>query len=244
LSFLPLHASGCYDQPGTKLPDYVISSYTPTLSALITAGSFVSPKHSRVLAIGQEATPGQSRLPGTKAELSAIAKHAQPPLQYTQIAGHDATTTGVLAAMEEHEWVHLACHAHQNRNEPIESGFFLHDGTLSLASIAQKSFKHKGLAFLSACQTARGDENLADEAVHLASGMLMAGYPSIIATMWSVKDEDAPVVADQVYGQLLKDGKMDYKDAAKALHEAVGALRAKVGENEFGRWVPYIHMGV
>ncbi|CAE6487268.1 unnamed protein product [Rhizoctonia solani] len=51
-----------------------------------------------------------------------------------------------------------------------------------------KSFKNKGLAFLSACQTATGDTNLPDEAVHLASGMLMAGYPSVIATMWSVMD--------------------------------------------------------
>jgi CHAT domain-containing protein len=197
-----------------------------------------------MLAIGQEATPGQSRLPGTKAELSVIAKHAKPPLQHTEIHGGDATAVNVLAAMEQHDWVHLACHAHQNRREPIESGFFLHDGTLSLASIAQKSFRNKGLAFLSACQTAKGDEKLADEAVHLASGMLMAGYPSIIATMWSVVDADAPVVADSVYAQLLKNGKMEHRDAAKALHAAVGNLRAKRGENAFVRWVPYIHMGV
>jgi CHAT domain-containing protein len=200
--------------------------------------------HTRVLAIGQEATPGQSRLPGTKAELSCIAKHVQAPLHYTQITGHDATAAAVLTAMEKNDWVHLACHAHQNRNEPTESGFFLHGGTLSLATVTQKLFKNKGLAFLSACQTARGDENLADEAVHLASGMLMAGYPSVIATMWSVMDADAPVVADKVYAQLLKDGKMNNKDAAKALHEAVGELREKVGEDAFARWVPYIHMGV
>jgi CHAT domain-containing protein len=212
------------------------------LSALLSTPSGVT--HSSMLAIGQENTPDQSPLPGTKVELACIKKHAITPLHYAQLDNNDATITAVLAAMDQHDWVHLACHAHQNFEDPTESGFFLHDGTLSLASIMQKSFKAKGLAFLSACQTARGDENLADEVVHLACGMLMARYPSVIATMWSVMDADAPEVADIMYAQLLKNGKMEHRDAAKALHAAVGNLRAKRGENAFVRWVPYIHMGV
>ncbi|CCO38153.1 hypothetical protein BN14_12318 [Rhizoctonia solani AG-1 IB] len=114
---------------------------------------------------------------------------------------------------------------------------------LDLVAINRRSFRNKGLAFLSACQTATGDEKLPDEAIHLASGMLMAGYPSVIATMWSVMDEDAPFVADRVYAQLMKDGKIGNGEAGKALYYAVKALREKVGEKEFGRWVPYIHIG-
>ncbi|KDN37406.1 hypothetical protein RSAG8_10211, partial [Rhizoctonia solani AG-8 WAC10335] len=82
-----------------------------------------------------------------------------------------------------------------------------------------------------------------DEVVHLASGMLMAGYPSVIATMWSVMDSDAPFVADKVYGQLLRDGTMHCNDTARALHHAVAELREKIGYKEFTRWVPYIHIG-
>ncbi|CCO38100.1 hypothetical protein BN14_12265 [Rhizoctonia solani AG-1 IB] len=145
--------------------------------------------------------------------------------------------------MEQHDWVHLACHAKQNIRDPTKSGFFLHGGTLDLAAITQRSFRNKGLAFLSACQTATGDEKLPDEAIHLASGMLMAGYPSVIATMWSVKDEDAPFVADQVYAQLMKDGKVGNGEAGKALHHAVAGLREKIGLKEFGRWASYIHIG-
>ncbi|EUC57628.1 aromatic di-alanine and TPR containing protein, partial [Rhizoctonia solani AG-3 Rhs1AP] len=154
-----------------------------------------------------------------------------------------ATVSGVLNAMEQHDWVHLACHAHQNVTDPTKSGFFLHDGALHLAEINRQSFKGKGLAFLSACQTATGDERLADEAVHLASGMLMAGYSSVIATMWSVHDEDAPLVADQVYVQLMKDRRIGNGEAGKVLHNAVAALRQTVGEQKFERWVPYIHIG-
>lgn len=108
----------------------------------------------------------------------------------------------------------------------------------------QKSLSNKGLAFLSACETAMGDKERPDESVHLASGMLLAGYPSVIASMWSIKDSDAPVVANGVYSQLLKGGRMDYWSAAKALHDATNKLRNSVGEKQFERWVPYIHIGV
>ncbi|CAE6506556.1 unnamed protein product [Rhizoctonia solani] len=243
LSFLPLHAAGDYDQPGSRIFDYVISSYTPTLTALL-AGTPRSLNHDcRVLAIGQAATPGRSPLPGTVDELAYMKSHTQNKVEYSELIDNQATTTAVLDAMEQHDWVHLACHAHQNVEDPTKSGFFLHDGTLDLASINRRSFKNKGLAFLSACQTATGDERLPDESIHLASGMLMAGYPSVIATMWSVSDRDAPFVTDKVYAELMKDGKIGNGEAGKALHFATAALRDKIGEKEFGRWVPYIHIG-
>ncbi|KDN33410.1 hypothetical protein RSAG8_13504, partial [Rhizoctonia solani AG-8 WAC10335] len=73
--------------------------------------------------------------------------------------------------------------------------------------------------------------------------MLMAGYPSVIATMWSVKDKDAPFVADKVYAELMKDGRVGNGEAGRALHYAVAELRDEIGEQEFARWVPYIHIG-
>ncbi|CCO35426.1 hypothetical protein BN14_09544 [Rhizoctonia solani AG-1 IB] len=243
LTFLPLHAAGDYEQLGCRVFDHVISSYTPTLSALMASAPAVLNSTPRVLAIGQAATSGHSRLPGTARELEHIRTHTQNKAEYMQLTGGRAAPAVVLDAMEQHDWVHLACHAHQNIRDPTKSGFFLHGGTLDLAAITQRSFKNKGLAFLSACQTATGDEKLPDEAIHLASGMLMAGYPSVIATMWSVMDEDAPFVADRVYAQLMKDGKVGNGEAGRALYYAVKALREKVGEKEFGRWVPYIHIG-
>lgn len=97
---------------------------------------------------------------------------------------------------------------------------------------------------MSACQTAAGDYKRPDKSIHLAAGMLVAGYPSVIATMWSILDADRPEVAGRVYKELLKGGKMDHCGAARALHTAVAGLRGKVGEEAFLRWVPFIHMGV
>ncbi|EUC60828.1 aromatic di-alanine and TPR containing protein, partial [Rhizoctonia solani AG-3 Rhs1AP] len=246
LSFLPFHAAGDYTQPHSRIFDYVISSYIPTLSALLASSSCSLNQSCRILAVSQANTPHHSPLPGTTQELAHVQAHtvkAVDRVEYSQLIGCEATTAAVLDAMEQHDWVHLACHAHQNVHDPTKSGFHLHDGTLDLSAINRRSFKNKGLAFLSACQTATGDDKLPDEAIHLASGMLMAGYPSVIATMWSVVDEDAPLVADKVYAQLMRDGKVGNGEAGRALHHAVGKLRERVGEKEFGRWVPYIHIG-
>ncbi|CAE6470272.1 unnamed protein product, partial [Rhizoctonia solani] len=245
LTFLPLHAAGDYSQPQSKVFNYAISSYIPTLTALLTSALPVSQfnRSCRVLAIGQATTAGQNPLPGITEELAHVKAHSHDKAEYSQLIDSQATTVAVLDAMEHHDWVHLACHANQNVRDPIKSGFHLHDGTLDLSAINRRSFKNKGLAFLSACQTATGDENLPDEAIHLASGMLMAGYRSVIATMWSVDDRDAPFVADKVYARLMKDGTLGNGEAGRALHYAIEGLREQVGEKEFGRWVPYIHIG-
>ncbi|CEL51549.1 hypothetical protein RSOLAG1IB_00084 [Rhizoctonia solani AG-1 IB] len=243
LSFLPLHAAGDYSQPGSRVFSYAVSSYTPTLTALLASTPSTLTPDSRVLAIGQAATANHTPLPGIIDEIASIKSHIGHKHGFSQLMDDQATKNAVLSAMKEHHWVHLACHASQDVKNPTKSGFFLHDGTLDLMAINRCSFRNKGLAFLSACQTAKGDEELADEAVHLASGMLMAGYPSVIATMWSVADSDAPLVADKVYEQLMKEGKVGNGEAGRALHSAVAELRGKVGEKEFGRWVPYIHIG-
>ncbi|KAF8667466.1 TPR-like protein [Rhizoctonia solani] len=244
LSFLPLHAAGDYDLTQSKVFDYVVSSYTPTLTALLESGSSLTSCRPRILGVGQAATPGLTPLPGTTIELGHLQAHIKYREDYWQLTDERATRKAVLDAMDEYDWVHLACHASQDLRDSTKSGFYLHDGKLDLSTINERTFRNKGLAYLSACQTAKGDEKLPDEAIHLASGMLMAGYRSVIASLWSVKDEDAPFVADKVYGQLLKDGKVGNGEAGRALHDAVAGLREKVGEKEFGRWVPYIHIGL
>ncbi|KAF8702664.1 TPR-like protein, partial [Rhizoctonia solani] len=193
--------------------------------------------------VGQAATPGLTPLPGTTIELGYLQAHSKQRTDYWQLTDERATRKAVLDAMDEYDWVHLACHASQDLRDSTKSRFYLHDGTLDLSAINQRTFRSKGLAYLSACQTATGDEKLPDEAIHLASGMLMAGYRSVIASLWSVVDEDAPFVADKVYGRLLEDGKVGNGEAGRALHDAVAGLRETVGEKELGRWVPYMHIG-
>lgn len=240
LAYLPIHAAGDYESQ-TMVFDYVVSSYTPNLSALLSPPAAPS-TFSGILAVGQSSTPDMAPLPGTIAELTRIQDKSHG-LNVTRVDEELATPAGVLAGMEEHSWVHMACHAIQRSINPMKSAFYLHGGMLTLAEITQKQLKHADFAFLSACQTATGDENLPDEAVHLAAGMLMVGYRTVIATMWSICDDDAPLVAETVYDCLLEGGKPDARRAAVALHRAMERLRAKVGLKAFAKWMPYIHIG-
>ncbi|KAF8594524.1 hypothetical protein BDV93DRAFT_565349 [Ceratobasidium sp. AG-I] len=241
LSYLPIHAPGDYESQSMVF-DYTISSYTPTLSALLlplsTPNTFPG-----ILAVGQSSTPNMAPLPGTSAELSQIQDKSQG-LDMIRLDEHLATPAAVLAGLEEHSWVHMACHAIQRSINPMQSAFYLHGGMLTLAEITQKRLKQADFAFLSACQTATGDENLPDEAVHLAAGRLMAGYRTVIATMWAIGDNDAPLVAEAVYELLLEEGKPDARREAVALHKAMGQLRATLGMKAFVKWVPYIHIGL
>ncbi|KAG8778601.1 hypothetical protein FRC12_024915 [Ceratobasidium sp. 428] len=243
LSFLPLHAAGLYDGTSRNTFDLVVSSYTPTLAALLAPNSSALMPHTGVLAVGQANTPGLTPLPKTVDELVIVGKHTAA-VGYRHLDGSMATVEATLHAMEQYSWVHLACHAIQDRMDPRQSAFYLHNGKLTLETITRRAFKHKGLAFLSACQTATGDDVLPDEAMHLAAGMLAAGYPSVIATMWSIKDEDGPEIAEVVYGDLAKDAKMDHTKAAMALHSATKKLRNKVGVEAVARWAPFIHIGL
>ncbi|KAJ1301297.1 hypothetical protein OPQ81_003701 [Rhizoctonia solani] len=243
VSTLPLHAAGDYDQPRSRIFDYAISSYTPTITALLSSAWIPLTCESRVLAIGQTGIPNNHSSPSVVAELSNLRAHVQNKASYLEIVDDQAITTAVLDAMEQHDWVHFACHAHQNDGDPTKSAFFLHDGSLDLATISRRSFKNKGLAFLSACQTAASDGQLFGEAVHLSSAMLMAGYSSVIGVMWTMMDEDRAFVSDKLYAQLTGDGEVGNGGAAKALHNAVAELRNKVGEKEFARWVSYVHIG-
>ncbi|KAG9102862.1 hypothetical protein FRC06_000926 [Ceratobasidium sp. 370] len=242
LSFLPLHAAGDYNTPDQLLFRYAISSFTPNLSALLTRPADPA-AFSGILAISQASTPGFRPLPGTTAELDRVARQAGDS-RLTRLDGREATCSTVLAAMDEHSWVHFACHASQNSVKPTASAFHLHDGPLDLASITRKQLKHADLAFLSACQTATGDKELSEEAVHLAAGMIMAGYRTVIATMWSIEDKDAPIVAEKFYAYMLNGEAPNQRKAAKALHYAMGYLRDRIGVKEFERWTPYVHLGV
>ncbi|THU99261.1 TPR-like protein [Dendrothele bispora CBS 962.96] len=252
LAFLPLHAAGIYgsDNP-MNIFDFTVSSYTTTLTAML--GSCSKPKRDptvvrSVLIVSQPATPGQSPLPDVVKEVEAIQHYTSP--DHTCHLTHEFATVGaVLGEMSKHEIIHLACHGIQDMKNPLSSAFLLYDGGLELNTLMRLSLENAELAILSACETATGHENLPEEAVHLAAGMLAIGYPSVIATMWSIRDSDTPLIADKVYANLL--GHRDNSESQKAkltpayaLHEAVKHLRKEVGEMNFVRWVPFIHFGV
>ena len=250
-TFLPIHAAGLYgthySEPGHKVFDFVISSYIPALSILTPPiRDTASSGDLRVLAVSQSPSDGQTPLPGVHTELEYIRTvlRSSQSAQITLVEPFAGTVDEVLALLKDADWVHFACHGVQDSENPINSGLCLaNERRLKLSDIIALSRPRGGLAFLSACQTAMGDKNLSDEAVHIAAGMLFAGYGGVIGTMWSISDRVAPAVAKDVYEQLFRTGAMpDYREAARALHNAVGRLREN--NASFVEWLPFIHVSL
>ncbi|KAJ7607769.1 CHAT domain-containing protein, partial [Roridomyces roridus] len=251
LTFLPIHAAGIYGKEGTlgsKISDYVISSYTPSLTALIEGQRphSVPPNTFEILAVAQPTASGQIVIPETRTEIKHIERIAQGrEIPVVTLMENTATLAAVQEKMKQCQWAHFACHGVQNADQPTESALLLAgDSRLTLSKIIQLALPNADFVFLSACQTAMGDSKLQEESVHLAAGMLLAGYKGVIATMWTIMDQDAPQVAKDVYGHMLEVSPPDTTKAAEALHIAIQKLREGPNGKSFLHWVPYIHFGV
>ncbi|KAF9476389.1 hypothetical protein BDN70DRAFT_839328 [Pholiota conissans] len=249
LASLPLHAAGLYrtrDLFGSKLSDFVTSSYIPSISSLLNNMRLRKAIQNQILAI---ALPIESELPRVMEEIDGIKKSTNL-FPILSLVDAEATLENVIAGIQTSSYVHFACHGVQGTFNPIDTALLLsRDTQLSLSNIAKLNVAHGELAYLSACQTATGDDLLAEQSIHLAAGLLSAGYRSVIGTMWSISDDDAPTVAEQVYRRLLQEEPeeqhvlLDSTRAAYALALAVKHLRTEGPKKSFFAWVPFIHMG-
>ena len=256
LAFLPIHAAGIYATSTTKagpiLSDFAISSYIPNVQALterVNSPRILDERKTTFFMISQPATPNLPRIPGTTKEVLAIKQLLENHnVQVLCLDGEAATVNRGITNMETHSCIHFACHAHQDTQEPLKSRFMLHDGGLELSEIIKRQLVGADLAYLSACQTSTGDEKLSEEAVHLAGGMLAAGYRGIIATMWSISDQHGPQVAEDFYARLVSQdseglSSLSTNNAAHALHYSTQKLRKQLGDLALD-WIPYVHFGL
>ena len=255
LSLLPVHAAGHHHTRADAAPataiDRVISSYTPTLRALTHArrprlasdgGRGDRPgAGDRVVAVAMPHTPGASDLPGAQAEVAGL--QGRFPGQVTVLAGAHATHDTVLAALPAGQWAHFACHGASDLTNPSASCLLLTDyrrRPLTVVDVARLRLDDAGLAFLSACSTARPGGRLADEAIHLASAFQLAGYRHVIATLWPVGDQHAVDLAADIYTTLATAGEADL---AGAVHAAVRRMRRRWGWDTPSVWASHIHVG-
>ncbi|PPQ81854.1 hypothetical protein CVT25_013454 [Psilocybe cyanescens] len=257
LAFLPIHAAGRYGrhkkEAATTLSHYAISSYIPTVRTLVDRVKSPLSLHGRksgLFLVSQADTPNLPLIPGASAEVRAVKQRVSQcsTMEIHCLESVNATIIQSLQNMDTYSCVHFACHASQNTADPLRSAFYLHDGQLDLSSIIQKRLENADLAFLSACQTSAGDEKLSEEAVHLAAGMLAAGYRGVVATMWSIQDRYGAQLAEDFYEKLVNDDsrKFNSERAACSLHFATQKLRNSLGDSESSLliWVPYVHFGL
>ncbi|KDQ61799.1 hypothetical protein JAAARDRAFT_123635 [Jaapia argillacea MUCL 33604] len=235
---LPLHAAGSYMPRVRNLPDLYVCSYTPTLSALITARSgLAEPLCSpQLLAVCQPADD----LRRADEEIQCV--EALGSFVVT-LFGAEATPESVLSQLQEHQWTHFACHGHRDE-DPFKSFLRLHGRNLTVREMMTARLPNAEFAFLSACHTAAVDtEGALDEVIHITSALQFAGFRSVVGTLWQAPDDIGPDLAKEFYQHMFhrSDGPADFRDAAKALSLATRAMRQK--GVSLDRWIQYVHIG-
>ncbi|MBT2482965.1 CHAT domain-containing protein [Streptomyces sp. ISL-94] len=244
---LPLHAAGIYPRGAydptepVGLPYAVVSSYTTTLAALVDARRRRAAPDSGVLAVGlSDVQAGHAPLPAVAEELRLLEELMGQQLNV--LADEGATVDAVREQLPRHSWAHFACHGTLNMAAPATSGLCLWDGDMNVLDFADLRLDRAELAFLSACLTRLSGGLLPDEAIHTAAALRMAGFRHVVATLWSISDRVAPVVAVAFYRQLGPSGGMDSAGAAVALHRAVAGLRDQHLTDPIV-WAPFVHDG-
>ncbi|KIL59209.1 hypothetical protein M378DRAFT_169612 [Amanita muscaria Koide BX008] len=248
-AYLPIHAAGDYSQRnGRHLSQLYISSYTPSLSALIKARREYKKmtKTKKFAAIGQaQPTGGSLPLESVESEIDfvygIVRRHVQAA-EVTKLPSSKSTTEAALRALRDNTWLHFACHGIQEFEKPYDSCLCMLDGPLSLYDITQTDLRNHEFAFLSACETAVGEMETPDEVIHLAAGLQFTGVKSVVGTMWEVEDATVHNLVKAFYKNMFADGEMDCRNAAQALHKALRSPDVK--KMPLAQRVVFVHVGI
>ena len=243
---LPLHAMGPIPSNNgieRYFSDLYVSSYTPTLSALIQSRAPGTSTLGRpsLLLVGRP----KDNIPGVWREIKAIQAHLGDSARC--LVSDDATVDAVTEGLQQHPFLHLACHGHLETGKPFDAWFKLRgEGRLTLLDIVRSRLPSAEFAFLSACHSAElTEQSIADEALHLSAAIQYSGFRSVVGTMWAVVDDDGPELAKHFYKTMSSNqGKKApaYRRSARALRNAVQKLRQKRGVS-LERWVNFVHYG-
>ncbi|MFJ4091696.1 CHAT domain-containing protein [Kitasatospora sp. NPDC089913] len=240
LTLLPLHAAG---RGADAVLERVVSSYTVTLGHLWLARTRedAAPAGRPLVATVSELPeqPGTAPLGGPARDAADLAARIVPPP--VRLDGREVTRDRVLLALAEQSAVHLACHGIR-RGDALDSGLLLPDGVLTFQDIVTEQAAAP-FVFLAACHTAIGDLHQADEGIHLAAALQLAGVRQVVASLWQTVDDDLMGTAVRlIYDGLVVDGTLRPDRAARAVHEALRTLRAQNPDRPM-LWAPYVHFG-
>ncbi|KAI0292156.1 hypothetical protein BC826DRAFT_1105652 [Russula brevipes] len=184
---LPLHAMDPVRSDGHDrlyFSDLYITSYTPTLSALI------------------EACKSNATMPKVLQEMRVV--QAVSPSVAT-LLWETATPRAALEHLRDHRFAHISSMG--NSRQAIRASFKLYKGArFAVLDIARAQLPTAEFAFLSACHTAElTEECIIDEGLHLTGVVQYCGFRSVVGTMWAMADMDGPNLARSFYRSVFAD---------------------------------------
>jgi len=206
LNYLPFMALTSPVNSAYLIEDYEVSvapSATLFVNLSAAARRLNQSSNEHLLSVGdplfsRETFKSLRQLPASFAEADSIAQLYPDHKLLLQGA---ATEASVKREVEHADLVHFAMHFVVNEKSEMFSGFPLtpeqakdrsdqHDGFLQSFEIAHLNLRRTRLAILSACQTGIEKQYSGEGAVGAARPFLVAGVPTVVASLWAV-DSDA-----------------------------------------------------
>jgi len=230
IGLLPLHAAWRKDRATGKkffFQDDFTVSYAFGGRALGVSQRRSCDRRARACTVRAVADPATEnaptlRFPGNEA--TEIARFFGPGASRI-LCGRDATAANVRDAIRDGTYVHFACHAEYNWNDPMRSRLLLAGkDSLCLAEIIRDAggLSQAPLVSLSACETGLTDIDWApDEYIGMPAGFLQAGASAVISSLWPVNDRSTALLMTHFYWCHLKCG----MEPAQALWKAQAWLR-------------------
>jgi len=238
------------DQPLRSIPlgalhdgrDFLIVRYAiataPSLT--LTEPQPLVAKGARVLASGlTEAVQGFPALPYVGMELdelNAIGSGAE-------LRDRTFTADNLERELRDKPFsiVHVASHA-QFESDSRRSFLLTYDGRMTIDRLENSmklnrySDEPEELLFISACQTAAGDERAA---LGLAGVAVKAGVRSALATLWHINDQASSLLVAEFYRQVGQPG----VSKAEALRRAQLKMLTDLRYRHPGYWSPFLVIG-
>jgi CHAT domain-containing protein len=130
-------------------------------------------------------------LPEASKEAKAVASLFGRPA----VTGRSVTRKALLTALRSSRRIHIATHGQHEIDAPIFQCFYIVEGTayapVYAYEILNLDLRHVDLITLSACETALGRFDTADNLRGLPASLLVSGVRTIIGTLWKVESTAA-----------------------------------------------------
>ena len=241
--YLPLHAMGPIPSRTTTstqpryFSDLYISSYTPTLSALISSRNPRPPMPvSPNILYAQPSPP-------TRENAQVIQ---DLDLQITSLTPGNVTAATLLDQLPLHWLADIGYHGVLEEGKPFNASLRFHTRDyLTILDLVRLRRPICEFAFLPGSHTAELTEgSIPGEALHFAAAVQYLGCRSVIGSIWETLDKDGQNLAKDVYSSMFlgeDHGVPYYERAARALRDAVKKMRDR--GMPLARWVSFVHFG-
>ncbi|VUC36649.1 unnamed protein product [Clonostachys rosea] len=234
LGMFPLHAAGRhFTSTSETVLDRAASSYSLSHKSLVKSRlspRIDAPSLLNAVLVGMRNTPRLRSLPFVEKELDSVRKYLE--LMNVNLIEPRKSRPDVLSAIQQCTLFHFAGHGYTSRNEPLDSYLALGEAKqdpLTVAHLLEIDIQTQRpfLAYLSACQTGRmDDDESSNESIHLISAFQLAGFRHVIGTLWKVDDQYCVDMAALIYKSIAEGGMTDLS-VCMGLHNASRALRAR-----------------